>query len=389
MVKQQQKASPLAAVKELSRDRDRRARELAKSGKTVVGYFHCFIPLEIFTAADILPFRIMGNPDEPQTIANTYIDPANCPYLKSCFDLAMKGGYDFLKGWATPDSCDSMINVSLIWNYNMRPPWRHWLNVPNCLHEESFTFFKEEIALFKGKVEELAGRKISDEDIHRAVDLHNEQRSLLRQLYELRKPDPPLIDGSEVVEVMVAVTSLPVAEANELLKGVISDVEKRRNRREKKTRLLAWGPEMDAPAFLKLVEECGGNVVADDLCLGTRFFTNNVEKTPNPLDGLSSRYLGSVVCPRMIRGKGQGWASREQDLEDRFGHIKKLAQDFSVKGVVLYVMKYCDLHEFDVPDLRDYLVKNGLPVLHLETDYSTSAWAGLRTRIEAFLEMLP
>jgi len=52
-----------------------------------------FVPLEILTAADILPFRIMGNPKEPITIANAYIDPANCPYLKSCFDGAMKGGW--------------------------------------------------------------------------------------------------------------------------------------------------------------------------------------------------------------------------------------------------------------------------------------------------------
>jgi len=389
MAKQQQRDGSLAAAKELSENRDRRARESEREGKKVIGYFHCFVPLEILTAANILPFRIMGNPKEPITIANAYIDPANCPYLKSCFDVAMKGGYDFLKGWTTPDSCDNMVNFNMVWNYNVSLSWRHWVNVPNCLYEESFTFFKEELAIFKRRVEELIGGKISDEDIHRAIDLHNEQRALLRELYEFRKPDPPLIDGSEVLQVMIALTSLPVDEANELLKGVVRDVGRRSNSRQKKTRLLVWGPEMDNPAFLRLIEECGGNVVVDDLCLGTRYFWHNVEKTPDPLDGLSARYLGKVVCPRMIRGKGEGGAAREQDLEDRFGHIGRLARDFSVDGVILYVMKYCDLHEFDVPDLRDYLTKKGLPVLHLETDYSTTAWAGLRTRIEAFIETIP
>jgi hypothetical protein len=61
----------------------------------------------------------------------------------------MKGGYDFLKGWTTPDSCDSMVNFNLIWNYNVHLPWRHWVNVPNRLYEESFSFFKEELAILK------------------------------------------------------------------------------------------------------------------------------------------------------------------------------------------------------------------------------------------------
>jgi len=225
MTKQQQRGDILATVKELSENRDRRARELKKEGMKIVGYFHCFVPLEILTAADILPYRMMGNPKEPLTVANTYIDPANCPYLKSCFDLAMKGGYDFLDGWTTPDSCDGMTNFDFVWSYNVRLPWRAWVNVPNCLYEESFEFFKEELAIFKLSVEKLIEANISDEDLHQAIDLHNEQRALLRRLYDFRKPDPPLVDGSEVLQVMKAVTSLPIAEGNELLKGVKEDIQ--------------------------------------------------------------------------------------------------------------------------------------------------------------------
>jgi len=114
-----------------------------------------------------------------------------------------------------------------------------------------------------------------------------------------------------------------------------------------------------------------------------------VAKTDDPLDGLSNHYLGDVYCPRTIRGKGEGWATYQQDLEERFGHILNLARDFSVDGVILYVMKFCDLHEFDVPDLRDYLEKGSFPVLHIETDYTMAAVGALKTRIEAFLEMIP
>jgi len=325
---------------------------------------------------------------DPVTVAHSYCDPALCPFIKSCFDAALKGAYDFLDGWVTPDSCDSRVNLYRIWNYNLPLPYTYWLNVPNFLDEDCFKFFKEELVLFKKSIEKLAQMKISNRKLQYAIDLHNQQRALLRELYQLRKPEPPLVCGSEVMQILIAVASLPIEEANQMLKGVISEVKERSDRPEGKKRLLIWGPEIDHPAFFKLIEDSGGNVVIDDLCLGTRYFWYDVDKSPDPLDGLSVRYLGKVMCPRTIRGKGEGRATRQQDLEERFGHIRDFAREFSVDGVILYVMKYCDLHEFDVPDLRDYLEKEGLAVLHIESDYSMAAVGALKTRIQAFLEMI-
>ena len=138
-----------------------------------------------------------------------------------------------------------------------------------------------------------------------------------------------------------------------------------------------------------MIEELGANVVVDDSCIGTRYFWNDVEKTIDPMDGLATRYLAKIYCPHTIRGKGEGWASYKEDLDERFGHIKSMAHDFYVAGVILYIMRQCDLHQYDVPELRDYLTKEGLPVLNLESDYTMGAIGALRTRIEAFLEMIP
>ena len=232
--------------------------------------------------------------------------------------------------------------------------------------------------------------EITDEKLHRAIDLHNEQRDLMRALNELRKPEPPLVKASEMLQVLRVAMSLPVGEANELLKQVIAEVKERKDSPEKsRCRLLIWGPEIDDTAIYELIEGLGANVVADDTCIGTRFFSHDVEKTDDPVDGLSKHYMNDVYCPRTVRGKGEGWASYQHDLEERFGHVLKAARDFSVDGVILYVMKFCDLHEFDVPELRDYLEKEGFPVLHVETDYTMAAVGALKTRIEAFLEMLP
>ena len=64
------------------------------------------------------------------------------------------------------------------------------------------------------------------------------------------------------------------------------------------------------------------------------------------------------------------------------------AREYGIKGVILYVVRYCDTFELDAPGVRDYFQEAGFPVLHIEDDYSTTTIGQLRTRIQAFLEMI-
>ena len=81
--------------------------------------------------------------------------------------------------------------------------------------------------------------------------------------------------------------------------------------------------------------------------------------------------------------------TRREEMEERFSHIKNFANEFNVNGVIIYILKYCDSEEWEAPDLRDYIQEElGLPVLHIEHDYSTVALAPWRTRVQAFVEMI-
>ena len=380
-------ASGLARVEELYKNRTERAQELRKEGKKVIGYICCFPPVEMFTALDMVPYRIMGSVQEPITQANAYLETIMCPFVRSCFDLARKGNYDFLDGLVMPHSCDTIVKVYDIWRYYQPYPFTHFINVPHMVHQSSFKFFKIELQGLRKALEKFAGAELSDDKLRRAIKLHNEHRALLRQLYDLRKPDPPLLSGAEVTKILVAGMTIPVQEGNELLRQVIVEVNRRREGRpEKKTaRVLVYGAEIDDMAFIKLVEECGANVVMDDLCTGTRHFWHDVPLTADPLDGIVKRYLESIPCPRTYREPPGG---HEADLENRFGYLKQFAQDFKVNAAILYIIRYCDTHELDMPDVRDYLQGLGYPVLHLEDDYNLTTIGQLRTRIQAFLEMI-
>jgi len=377
----------LQRVGELYQHRSLRVKELKKNGRLVMGYFCCYVPIEIFTAAGIIPYRIMGNARETPTVADTYLDTNFCPYVRSCFDVAMKGEYRFLDGILWPTSCDNLTNLYGVWEYNMKLPFSYSLDIPRVPDDIALEFFTEEVTEFKQAVEKFTGNTIGEARLVEAIDLHNKNRALLRQLYGLRKSDPPLISGSEVLQVLVAVMSLPVAEANALLADLIDEIQGRRDGPPKRrTRILMTGNELDDSSFISMIEDCGANVVIDSLCIGTRFFWKDVGSNGNPIKALSRRYLKDILCSQTYRGSAG--STRKEELEARFGEIKELARDWSADGAIIYVMKYCDAEEWDVPDLRDYLEENGLPVLHLEHDYSTLALAPVRNRVEAFVEML-
>ncbi len=379
-------AGGLAQAKELYQDRSHRAKELKAKGKKIIGYFCSFPPTEILTAAHLLPYRIIGKRDEPVTLANAYLEPNMCSYVRSCLDIGLKGSYDFLDGLIVPHTCDSIERIDRMWWHALKPRYVHFIELPHWIHTPaSLAFLKAELQKFRKSIEEFAGQTISAHQLREAVELHNQTRDLVQKLFELRKEDPPLLSGTEVVQIMLATLSLPAEEANEMLKSILQEVKERRISIPRRTRVLIWGCELDDIAFTKLVEESGANVVMDDLCTGSRHYWNKVEITPDPMDGITARYLEKVTCPIMCRDRN---GTHQEYVEETFSYLKAYAQEYQVKGVILYVLKRCDTFAFWVPDVRDYLQQAGFPVLWLEDDYDTTSLQQLKTRVQAFVEMI-
>lgn len=376
----------LARAKEIYQDRDKRARELKAEGKKIIGYFCIYPPVEMMTALEMVPFRILGDMQEPITEADAYLPTVVCPFLRSCFDIGLKGRYEFFDGFVGVHVCDQCEKLAHLWTYYIKHPYTHFIDIPHTVHDASFEFFEAELNTFRKTLERFAGKELSHERLQGAISSHNEQRALVRGLYELRKPDPPLLSGTENLEIMVALMSIPVEEGNELLREVIAEVQERKDGPQKQSaRLLIWGTPIDNVALLEMIEGCGSNVVMDDTCVGTRFYGPDVKPSENLLQGIAHHYLKDTRCPRTFRETTGNYGA---DLENRFDYLKGYAKGWNVNGVILQAIKYCDTHGFDVPAVKDYLEGLGLPVLFLEHEYSMVALAPLRTRVQAFLELM-
>jgi len=363
-----------------------RARELKKQGKGIMGYLCAFTPVEIIAAAGFVPFRIKGDVNEPITKADTEMETIVCPLVRSCFDMALKGKYEFLEGIVIPHACDSISTTYSVWKNTLNLPYAHLINMPHSTDEPSFNFYKALLGTFRASLSKFTGNEISDQSLNQAISLYNQNRAKVRELYGLRKASPPLISGTEVAKLLIAAVSIPVEEANQLIDNVIEEVKQRKTvPAAKPTRIMVVGAQVDDVAFIDLIEDSGAWVVADDLCPGAREFFADVDVTKNPIDGIAERYLRKIKCGRTFREKKGDY---EDYLEERFGHIGRFIKDFGVDGVVLYIYKYCDPYGFEVPAMKSYIESVGAPVLYLEDEYSMSTIGRLRTRIQAFLELI-
>src|SRR4030065_2789639 len=149
---------------------------------------------------------------------------------------------------------------------------------------ESLEYFKGQLVDFKKTLEAFTGKKLSPDKVKAAIKSHNQQRSLVKELYQLTRPIPPLVSGTEILQVIKAVMSLPVTEGNELLTQVISEVKSRSDGPAKKrARLLIWSSTLDDTDVMHVFES-GANVVMDDSCGGFRPFRADIKPTADPME---------------------------------------------------------------------------------------------------------
>jgi benzoyl-CoA reductase subunit C len=376
----------LAKAEKYYSDYGARARELRNSGRQVIGYLSALCPVEILTAAGVIPIRLKGNVSEAVTKADAYMETMICPFVRNVFDAALKGKYGYLDGVVLSHQCDSIDRTYDVWSYNLGFPYWHFINYPHVTDDPSIEFTNEILRIFIRTLEKFTGRSISDRALAEAVRAHNENRKAMRELYDLRKEDAPRISGAEMMKVLIAAMSLPVDESTALIKSVTEEAGKRAPAASgKMARIMLVGDQIDDVAIVNAIEGADAFLVMDDLSTGSKMYWGDVDATADPIQGISERYLKKLKFPTTFVAAGNSYA---ENLEARFGHMRQYIKDFRVNGAILFIYKYCDPYGFEVPAMKSFIESVGTPVLYIEDEYSTSSLGRVKTRIEAFLEMI-
>jgi benzoyl-CoA reductase subunit C len=363
--------------KKSEKNRHDYAKEWKKrTGGKIMGYFCTYVPEEILYAAGILPVRILGS-HEPQDVTEPHIFGMFCPFCRDCLAQGLKNRYDYLDGLMIAQSCLHIRQAYTSWIKHKPVEFEKFLCMPHKVQSpHAYEFLSEELIVFKKEIEQWTGKKITDKDLENAIKIYNENRRLMKQLYDLRKRDNPPITGEDVMEIVIAMQMMDKAEHNKMLKEILTKLENHIPTRPVGSRLMILGSEDDDTVFMNMVEKCGATFVIDDHCTGTRYFWNEVENGKNPLASIAARYIDRIPCP------SKDWEERK-----RIPHILNLCKKWNVDGVIIMQQKFCDPHELDFVAIEKSLKDAGYPTLFLEFDVTVPI-GQFKIRVEAFLEMI-
>ena len=361
---------------ETKHDRAKSFKE--QTGNSIIGYTCPYVPIEIISAAGALPVWVLGN-TKTVVKATEFTQSYFCRYMRNILDLGLRGDYDYLDGLVVPRVCDTMNSFYEHWVKYITTPYKWFLQHPFVTDKSyALTYWTTELTAFRKSLEEFTGRQISDDALREAIDVHNTNRALLRQLHDLQRSDVVPISGTEALFVLLSGLTMPVEDHNKLLQELIRELPQRREAPKGKHRLMLIRgcAAEDVTPFLEEIEKLGGIVVTDETCTGTERFSRDVAIDDDPLSAIAQHYLCGVH------------SAEYSPMEHMFEHMLKEAEDYKVQGSVFLLEKYCDPYAMAYPDLRKALEKRKIPSLLIETGETGMPFGQIRTRIQAFFEMI-
>lgn len=367
----------------------KRVKELLDSkaeGKKVIGTFCIYVPEEIALAANVLPVALCGGTQFSIPYAEVVFPRDICPLIKSTLGLGLGKMCPYLPTvnlLVGETTCDGKKKAWEILG-TMAP--MYVMEVPQKKGRIDRELWLEEVRLFKTKMEELSGEKVTLESLKHGIKIVNKKRKALQKLHNFRRETVLPISGMDILLVTQVALFDDPERFTKKVEVLNRELEERVKKKvgvfpEKVKRVMVAG----CPSVVgnwkihHLVETSGGAVVCDETCTGFRYYANNVKEDADDLDELiknvADRYL-DINCSCFTPN------------QERIDKVKDLAKEYRVDGVIQYVLQYCHGYNIEAIKIEHAMKEEGIPVLKLETDYSEEDLGQLRTRIEAFIEKL-
>ncbi len=360
--------------------------EEQKKGRKVFGTFCVYVPDEVVIAADGIVTGLCGGSQFWVPDGEAVLPKSTCPLIKASVGARLGKTCPFFRiadMYVGETTCDGKKKA---WEILGQDVPMHIMDIPQMKRAKDIEKWADEIREFAAVVEKTTGNKITPEKLAESIHIINEKRKALARVYETRKSDVIPISGKDALLMMqIAFFDDPVRCAqmtNRLADELEQRVKDGVSVFPKGTkRILVSGTPMAIPNWKlhHIIETSGAAVVCEETCTGTRYFENLVDETKTTLDdqykALADRYMG-INCACFTPNSG------------RIDDILRLAKEYHVDGVIDVNLKFCCLYDTEGYTVEKALKEAGIPVLGIETDYTDADAEQLRTRIEAFVEML-
>jgi benzoyl-CoA reductase subunit C len=199
----------------------------------------------------------------------------------------------------------------------------------------------------------------------------------MAQLYELRKQDRPPVTGAEAIEVSKAAARMPRERFNELMEQLLDEIKKSGREIKKSTRIMLIGNDIHNTTLIESLEALDVVVVMDEMNIGIRYASGQVDTTLPPMEALARYYV-----------MGRPVDTHNWNSDGRLEFIGNMAEQYKVDGIISGIVRYCTYNGWDRWDLKKQMKEKDIPILDLDLEYGHPAGSQVRIRVEAFMEML-
>ncbi len=361
--------------------------ELQKEGGKVFGTFCVYVPDEIVVACGGAVTGLCGGSQFWVPEGEKVLPADTCPLIKA--SLGAHFGktcpyFSVADVYVGETTCDGKKKAYEILGADKET---YVMDMPQMKRPQDYEKWTGEIAAFASEVERITGKTLTAENLGDAIKLINGKRRALARVYEARKATNCIpISGKDALLVTQIAFFDDPARCAEMANKLADELEQRVADGvsvfpEGTKRILITGTPLAIPNWKlhHIIETSGAAVVCEEMCTGTRYFENLVDESATSLE---DKY--AALCDRYMKNNCSCFTPNPGRIED----IIRLAKEYQVDGVIDANLKFCTLYDVEKSSVAAALEEEGIPVLGLETDYTDNDAGQLRTRIQAFVEML-
>jgi len=359
------------------------ARAAKAGGRKVVGHVGPALPTEMIRAAGLVPVPLAGRPDGATDTADRFLDDVFDGDVRSLADDILTGRHGWLDLIVIPRGHEPHLQLyhALAEIRRLEPdrpfPEIHLLDLLGSPHWRTERWNRTRLALFRGRLEALAGAAVTDEALRAAMDADAAVRTRLRAAAALRHQDPPRLSGPDALAVLAAPAFVPPETVVPWLDALLADPPPALP--AGRPRLMVKGLGFDAVALHDLIAGMGAHVVADDHPWGDPVADRGDPDPGDALDVLADQMLHAVATPR----------SFPQVLQDR--RMMDRVRAAGAEGVLVVLPEHDDTLGWDWPAQKAMLEAAGVaavPLFHQpfatpDRDAQRAAVADLLDRIAA------
>lgn len=345
-----------------------------QKGRRLIGVFPAHYPREILSAFDMVPAEIWDPPLEVSA-ANAHLQPYICSVVKLGLELVLQGKGHMLDGFLFPHTCDSIQNMASIVNdylgtdkpcyffYHPKAPYR----------PSSRRYYLEQLRSLVSRLEKDLG-PMDVTELRRRVDQGGHLGAILRDIYDRRRRGALSVSNAEFYRVIRQGEYLHPDDYLPLLEEFM----KASGGSDKKgPGVILSGILPNPPEILDLLDELGVRVMDDDLLCCGRRIPRQSSTAHDPFEALADSYFAMPPC-----------TTKASSLEERVNHLLEKISTSGARGVIFYLVKFCEPEWFDAPLMAEAVKEAGAAALTIDVDLNRGLSGQLTTRIEAFLEMI-